>query len=155
MAKYLTILVFTLFISNLLNSMEISGTPKIIDGDSIKIKNFKIRFEGIDAPEIKQRYGIDSKKFLKNIVLDKTIIINSEKTDRYNRQLAEIYLYFDDKKPIFVNAKMIKSGNAWVYKRNRNNNYLLRQENHARTNKLGLWSSPAAMEPWVFRKQQQ
>ncbi|MEC9206313.1 MAG: thermonuclease family protein [Pseudomonadota bacterium] len=130
---------------------------KVIDGDTILVlsdegsKN-KIRLLYIDAPEIKQRYGIDSKKFLKNIVLDKTIIINSEKTDRYNRQLAEIYLYFDNKS-IFVNAKMIKSGNAWVYKHDRNNNYLLNLENHARSNKLGLWSDSNPLEPWVYRKQ--
>ncbi len=47
---------------------------------------------------------------------------------------------------------MIKSGNAWVYKENRNNNYLLNLENHARTNKLGLWSGSLHIEPWIFRK---
>ena len=139
---------------------------KVVDGDTIHVlsdkgsKN-KIRVLYIDAPEITQTHGIKSKEFLEEIILGKVININVvEKEgkggiDYYKRQLAEIYLYFDDKKPVFVNAKMIKSGNAWVYKRNRNNNYLLSLENHARTNKLGLWSSPAAMEPWVFRKQQQ
>ena len=33
------------------NNFLISGKPKIIDGDTIKINNKKIRFSGIDAPE--------------------------------------------------------------------------------------------------------
>ena len=38
-----------------LNSEEIYGMPKIIDGDTVHIKSKKIRLEGIDAPEIKQQ----------------------------------------------------------------------------------------------------
>ena len=34
---------------------EISGIPKIIDGDTVNINHKKIRLEGIDAPEIKQK----------------------------------------------------------------------------------------------------
>ena len=33
------------------NYLLISGKPKIIDGDTLKINNKKIRFSGIDAPE--------------------------------------------------------------------------------------------------------
>ena len=33
------------------NNLLISGKPKIIDGDTLKINNKKIRFSGIDAPE--------------------------------------------------------------------------------------------------------
>lgn len=136
---------------------------KVVDGDTIHVlsdkgsKN-KIRILYIDAPEITQTHGIKSKEFLEEIILGKVININVvEKEgkggiDYYKRQLAEIYLYFDNKS-IFVNAKMIKSGNAWVYKHDRNNNYLLNLENHARSNKLGLWSDSNPLEPWVYRKQ--
>ena len=41
---------------------EISGFAKIIDGDTIKISNKKIRLHGIDAPEKKQQC---KKPFLK------------------------------------------------------------------------------------------
>jgi endonuclease YncB( thermonuclease family) len=82
---------------------------------------------------------------------NQTITVNTVKKDRYNRELSEIYLYFDGN-PVFVNAKMIKSGNAWVYKMNRKNEYLINLENFARTHKSGLWSNNVAIEPWVFRK---
>ena len=48
---------------------------KVTDGDSIKIGKNRIRLQGIDAPEIKQKCikdqeeyscGIDSKNFLKD-----------------------------------------------------------------------------------------
>jgi len=128
---------------------------KVIDGDTIIVNHNndrrKIRLLYIDAPEIDQVYGKDSKVFLKNILSNQTITVNTIKKDKYSRELSEIYLYFDGN-PVFVNAKMIKSGNAWVYKINRKNEYLINLENFARTHKSGLWSKNTAIEPWVFRK---
>ena len=49
------ILILTLFYFHSLQAIEIVGYPKVVDGDTIHIKNFKIRLEGIDAPEIKQK----------------------------------------------------------------------------------------------------
>ena len=56
----------------------ISGTAKVIDGDSIKIRNHRIRLLGIDAPELKQlckdqnnktyACGKASKIFLKSFI---------------------------------------------------------------------------------------
>ena len=45
---------FFIFVLSPLNGEEISGIPKIIDGDTIYIEKYKIRLQGIDAPEIKQ-----------------------------------------------------------------------------------------------------
>ena len=128
---------------------------KVIDGDTIVVNHNndrrKIRLIYIDAPEIDQVYGKDSKIFLKNILSNQIITVNTIKKDKYSRELSEIYLYFDGNS-IFVNAKMIKSGNAWVYKHNRKNEYLINLENFARTHKSGLWSKNTAIEPWIFRK---
>ena len=49
------LIIFLLSISNPLFGLEIAGIPKIIDGDTLHINEHKIRFEGIDAPEIKQQ----------------------------------------------------------------------------------------------------
>ena len=46
------IILFTLSIKVIAG--EISGVPSIIDGDTIKILNKRIRFHGIDTPEKKQ-----------------------------------------------------------------------------------------------------
>jgi micrococcal nuclease len=128
---------------------------KVIDGDTIWIKkdnkHIKVRLSYIDAPELKQNFGIRSRNFLSNLVLDKMIEVNTSKKDRYNRHLGEIYIH-NTKESIFVNAKMIKSGNAWVYKTYTNNPYLKNLEVYAKMNKKGLWNEQKIIEPWIFRR---
>ena len=100
---------------------------KVIDGDTIWVKSenkhIKIRLSYIDAPELKQVYGVRSKNFLSKLILDKEVEVSTSKKDRYNRHLGEIYIH-NDNESVFVNAKMVKSGNAWIYKSYRKNSYL-------------------------------
>ena len=54
--KFLSLFViFNFLFLNSVLSKELNGFPKIIDGDTIYINSSKIRLEGIDAPEIKQK----------------------------------------------------------------------------------------------------
>ncbi|MEK9793607.1 MAG: thermonuclease family protein, partial [Gammaproteobacteria bacterium] len=62
-----------------------------------------------------------------------------------------IYIHNDDES-VFVNAKMVKSGNAWIYKSYRTNTYLTNLENYARINKKGLWNEENIQEPWEYRR---
>ena len=117
----------------------------------IENKHVKIRLSYIDAPELRQAFGVRSKNYLTNLVLDKKVQIDTYRKDRYNRIIGEVYIH-DDKGSIFVNAKLIKSGNAWVYKRYRNNRYLINLEDYAKTNNNGLWSTKNPLEPWEYRK---
>ena len=128
---------------------------KVIDGDTIWVKtnnkHIKIRLSYIDAPELKQTYGVRSKNFLTNLILDKNVQINANKKDRYNRHLGEVYIHNIDES-VFVNAKMLKSGNAWIYLKHRDNSYLKNLENYARIKKIGLWSEETPVEPWIYRR---
>ncbi|MED5430437.1 MAG: thermonuclease family protein, partial [Pseudomonadota bacterium] len=95
------LLFFLLFFFNIVKAYEYEGiVKKVSDGDTIIVqtnnKNIKIRLLYIDAPEIKQNYGNASKKFLQDLILNKKILVDTKKNDRYGRQLAEIYLYTDD-----------------------------------------------------------
>ena len=155
--KYILILV-ALFISsiNIVNSKEYEGlVTKVIDGDSIFVKQNdtinKIRLSYIDAPEMKQAYGGKSKLFLKNLLMDRKVLVSTDYNDRYGRQIADIYI-LTDIEAIYINAKMIKSGNAWVYKKYRSNSYLINLENHARMNNKGLWREINPIEPWLYRR---
>ena len=145
-----------IFLSENINSEEYIGVvTKIIDGDSVVIRHGnifkKIRLSYIDAPEVSQDHGEDSKIFLENIVLDKTVLVDTKRKDKYGRHLSDLYIH-SNIESIYVNAKMIKSGNAWVYKRYRSNSYLINLENHARSNKIGIWKNDNPVEPWVYRK---
>ena len=155
--KYLLIAIsiFSLFIPDISASEYEGLVVKVTDGDSVKIKagetTSAIRLLYIDAPEKKQDYGIKSKNFLENLLLNKKVLVVTDKDDRYGRQLADIYLY-NNNEAIYVNAKMIKSGNAWVYRKYRSNGYLINLENHAKINNKGLWGYKNPIEPCIFRK---
>ena len=128
---------------------------KVIDGDTIYIKSEKgrkkVRLRYIDAPEIKQPYGDMARIFLVNELDDKRITVNSDYKDRYGRDIGDIYVY-NKNEAIYINAKLIKSGNAWVYKTYRENTYLMNLENIAKDNKRGLWKDKSPIKPWEFRK---
>ena len=55
------IILLLIFFSNSI-AEEISGVPKIIDGDTIHINDNKFRLEGIDAPEMRQQCKKESLK---------------------------------------------------------------------------------------------
>ncbi len=136
-----------------LNSEEINGMPKIIDGDTVNIKSKKIRLEGIDAPEIKQQCqktflqisaivgfnfkknyscGIISKKKLIDKINKSQINCIASGRDHYKRYLATCY-----KDKINLNKWMVRNGLAVAYKRYSKD--YLRDEAYAKENKLGIW----------------
>ena len=54
MKLFNSLIILLFIISPYLVADEISGIPRITDGDTIKILNKRIRFYGIDTPEKKQ-----------------------------------------------------------------------------------------------------
>ena len=147
--------IITLFSIDIFSEEYEAIVLKVIDGDTIYIKSDngrkKVRLRHIDAPEIKQPYGEQAKNFLDNELDDKRIIVNSDYKDKYGRDIGDIFVY-NKNQAIYINAKLIKSGNAWVYKSYRKNPYLMNLENFAKNNKLGLWKGNSPINPWEFRK---
>ena len=158
------IILFLILISNVI-AEEIIGIPRIVDGDTVHIKEYKIRLEGIDAPEIRQKCkkeklkissiigftfykdyncGEVSKENLEAKV-DRSIIkcISSSK-DRYERYLAKC---FKDK--INLNRWMVRNGHAVAYRRY-SKEYVIDEE-FAKENKLGLWRGKF-LHPEKWRK---
>ena len=83
-------LIFFFLTYNDLRSYEI----KIIDGDTIHLNGEKIRFTGIDSPELKQTCnkdnkvipcGIESRKLLVNIISNNKVKCKREGKDQYKR----------------------------------------------------------------------
>ncbi len=79
----------------------------VVDGDTIHcdidlgfgvyLKNQVFRFYGLNAPETKgatRQAGLDSKKFIENLLVNKNIIVVSikDKKEKYGRYLAKIYV---------------------------------------------------------------
>ena len=123
---------------------------KISDGDTITIltqqrKQIKVRFYGIDAPELKQPYGKKSKQFLANLIAGEVVEVEESGKDRYKRTIGTIYLNGAD-----INAQMVANGYAWAY-RKFSKKYTA-QESKAKSQKLGLWRDKEPAPPWEWRK---
>ena len=152
--KFNTIVfLLTLFFFNISNANEIIGTPYIVDGDTIKINNFKIRFFGIDAPEIKQicmlnnkewECGKESKNFLINIIDNENIRCEILGKDMYRRFICECFI--KDKN---INKLMVRNGWAIAYRRY--SKKYISDEIYAKNKKNGVWIS-IFEKPWEYRK---
>ena len=158
------IIVLIIFICTSLSGLALSSTfdgkiTKIIDGDTVYFQtnghndSKKLRLVGIDAPEIKQPFGRQSRKCLSNLINNQSVQIISFGEDRYKRTLAKILI-----EKIDINLAMIKNGCAWFYRRYKNTLDIDDQvmydqaEIFAIENKKGLFSNQEAEAPWDWRK---
>ena len=135
-----------------LNAYTLLENIRVVDGDTIRAeakgKEIKIRLVEIDAPEMNQPFGAQSKNFLNRLLYKKDITLISQGEDRYGRTLGEIYANGES-----ANILMIKSGFAWVYDRFVKDSSLYRYQDQAKAKNLGLWQAKNPIAPWVWRKQ--
>lgn len=129
----------------------------IADGDTFTLldENYgkhKIRLAEIDTPEKGQPYGDKSKKALSDFIFGKNVTVKVTDTDKYGRTVGRVYL--DAGKDMDVNAGMVLSGSAWVYRQYMKDESLLKKEAIAKSEKRGLWALPEAQQtpPWEWRK---
>jgi len=126
---------------------------KITDGDTIKINGEKIRFSGIDTPELKQTCikegvknscGETAKQILVDKIGDNKVTCVIEGKDHYKRTLAECFV-----KDESLSSYLVRSGYAFAYRRY--SKKFIADENYAKFNKLGMWSMVFDY-PWDWRK---
>ena len=158
----LTIIFLNFFLIMKINAAEIVGFQKIIDGDTLNINSYKIRLEGIDAPEIKQKCkkiylnimflnfqknyycGVISKKKLTKKINNKSVKCILSGKDRYKRYLGKCFL-----KKTNLNRWMVRNGYALAY-RKYSKMYVF-DENSAKEEKLGIWRG-SFIKPEKWRK---
>ena len=153
------ILVLFLFLSNFATAKTIEGlVVGVADGDTITVldqqKNtYKIRLQGIDAPEKKQAFGEKSKQSLHDLVHKKQVRIEYDKEDKYGRIVGKVTV--DD---VDVCLQQLVLGMAWHYKKYQNEQSVSDRALYSDTElkskslKLGLWTDDTPMPPWEFRK---
>ncbi|MDC0179664.1 thermonuclease family protein [Candidatus Pelagibacter sp.] len=126
---------------------------EITDGDTIKVNGEKIRFSGIDTPELKQNCikqgvkkpcGITAKEILINKIADNKIVCIREGKDQYKRTLAECFVNNES-----LSSYLVRSGYAFAYRRY--SKKFIPDEDYAKINKLGMWSMEFDY-PWDWRK---
>jgi endonuclease YncB( thermonuclease family) len=130
----------------------------VADGDTITVLDadkvqHKIRLAGIDAPEKKQAFGNRSKESLSDLVFDKRVTVETEKRDRFGREIGKVLVNGRD-----VNLVQVESGMAWFYRQYQreqspNDRRLYEAaEDAAKAGKRGLWRDVDPTPPWDFRK---
>lgn len=123
----------------------------IADGDTFTLltdekEQLRIRLHGIDCPEKNQDFGQAAKKYLSDLIYNKTVSVKKMDVDRYGRTIGLVTL-----SDTVVNEKLLEAGLAWHYKRYDTNKEWASMEAKARELKLGLWSKPDAVAPWDYR----
>ena len=153
MKKYITILVCFIFFFGFAQNKTYKVVG-IIDGDTIEVLdvdsklNFRIRLAEIDCPEKGQNFGTKAKEFTSNQVYKKIVKLDIIDTDRYGRYIAKVY--YDNK---YLSEELIKQGLAIVYRKYSSNQILIKLEQQAQKNKIGVWSDSNFINPEQFRKQ--
>jgi endonuclease YncB( thermonuclease family) len=143
-----------LLASAIAHADDLTGKPRIVDGDTIEIGGTKIRLHGIDAPESKQtckkadgreyRCGEMATFALAEIIEKHWITCKGETTDRYKRRISVCYAG-----PYDINAEMVRRGWALAYRRYSKD--YVDEEVVARTRRAGMWQG-SFVEPWEWRR---
>ena len=135
------------------SSIASAKSLRVVDGDTIILNGEKIRFLGIDTPELKQTCLKDTEEvgcgmFAKMLLVKKIgnnipICIGKEK-DFYKRTLAECFVNGES-----LSKFLVRSGYAFAYRKY--STKFVKDEVFAKKNKLGMWSM-TFQYPWDFRK---
>ncbi len=150
------ILLTALLLSSLANADVISGLARVTDGDTIRIKNERIRLHGIDAPELQQSCGTEigepyqcgnsAAEKLREAIDNQPVDCQFFERDRYNRIIGTCFNAAGKN----IQSWMVESGWAVAYRRY--STRYVKEENTAREAKRGIWRGMFAM-PWSWRRQ--
>ena len=134
-------------------NVSFADNLKIVDGDTIILNGEKIRFSGIDTPELKQTCmkgeqkvfcGMFAKMLLIKKIGNETPKCISEGKDAYKRTLAECFVNGES-----LSKFLVRSGYAFAYRKY--STKFIKDEEFAKANKLGMWAM-TFQYPWDFRK---
>jgi endonuclease YncB( thermonuclease family) len=127
----------------------------IHDGDTLRIRQgekvTKVRFCGIDAPELAQPLGVESRDYLMRLVGDGVVRVVMVEKDKYDRTVAELFLA-DGRS---VNVEMVRAGMAYHYAKYSGNcavkGTIGQAEGEAQSKRLGVWVREDP-KPWDYRR---
>lgn len=116
---------------------------RVKDGDSILVhradvkRTSEVRLAGIDAPELAQPWGIQSRTALRRLVLNKPVRVEVTDRDRYGRLVGWVSQGRSN-----VNVAMVRSGNAWAFDRYIKSAQVRAAQAEAKRDGRGLWALP-------------
>ena len=136
------------------HAADLTGSARVVDGDTIWIGETKVRLHGIDAPEMKQECtsqdgtsylcGEASTNALRAIAGYDYVRCEGNTYDQYIRLIAVCYAHGVD-----LNAEMVRLGWALAYRRYSKD--YVSAEMEAQEAKRGMWAGEFEM-PWEWRR---
>ena len=141
----------------------------VVDGDTVVVRDeragrHEIRVAGIDAPEIRQPYGVRSRSYMAELLYGRQVTVVWYKRDRYNRVLARLYVMRNEPcgttvcpRTVDAGYAQVAAGYAWHDKEHLDEQPVedrarySRAEQDARARRAGLWAESVPMPPWRFR----
>jgi endonuclease YncB( thermonuclease family) len=153
MLKKLLLAIALLLLPAMANATDITGIPKIREGDQITIGSSRIRLGGIDAPSVDQlclsktgerwTCGVAARDELIHYTDKKVWTCHVDRVDRRGRNVARCTVDGED-----IQKWLVKSGWAMSFIR-RSHDYDA-DEKAAREAKAGMWQG-AFIAPWDWR----
>lgn len=126
----------------------------VVDGDTLQVRSTKggkrisIRIDGIDAPEICQVGGQQSRDALSQHVLGQQVVVQPKATDKYGRMVADVF-----KGNVDQGAQMVMTGQAWAFYYKAGRGKYATLQSKAQATKIGIFSlEPYPQTPVSFRK---
>ena len=132
----------------------------VTDGDTLVVwseagnkQSFRLRLYGIDAPELDQAFGVESKNYLYEITRGKTFTLDvMTSSDRYGRTVGVL---FEIEPRFSVNRQMVAAGMAYNWSRYGSLTGGAAAELDARQSHLGVWEDGRGqVRPWDYRAAQ-
>jgi len=113
---------------------------RVKDGDSLMVerqdvkRTSEIRMAGIDAPELAQPWGIQSRSALRRMVQGQRVRVEVTDRDAYGRLVGKVWAG-----RTYVNAAMTEQGHAWAFSRYMRDSRIRAGQDSARKAGRGLW----------------
>jgi endonuclease YncB( thermonuclease family) len=121
----------------------------VAEGDMLTVKTelsrVAVRLADIDAPEVSQPFGAQSRESLSRLTLGKPIQCRENGRDRFGQPAWRCTVENLD-----VNAEQVRRGMAWAFTRYRNDEAMRRLQEEAQLAKRGLWRDPGPVAPWSW-----
>jgi len=144
---FLTLLLLFSALAGVASASSFVHVQRVIDGDTIVLTDGRrVRYIGINSPELAnesgpaERFAPEARDYNRNLLGREKVRLefDRERQDQYGRLLAYVFLPDDT----FVNAELVKSGNAYCVFRRPNTKYdslLLQLQREAMAKKAGMW----------------
>lgn len=125
---------------------------RVVDGDTLAVQGSSgelvIRLWGIDAPEMDQVWGMESKVALGRLCIAESVHVDVVAVDQYKRRVCKVKMA--DGRDLA--DEMVRAGAAWWASQYAPRDVVKKGLMlEAQAGKIGLWSYPTRVPPWIHR----